>query len=339
MRIERLSFKKNSALIAPHSLFYFALCTVLFALCSSMEAQPAMEKMPRIGIITGTRSEATSYTEVFREALRERGYIEGKNIQFEYRATEGKRDRISGIVAELIRIKVNIIFSTQAIVIRAAQQATKTIPIVMAITPDPVAMGLVASLAHPGANITGLTFLTRDLSGKRLEVLSEMIPKLSRVGILSIAGFAPFKDYEEAARSLKVPLQRLDVQLPTPDLPSAFRIAVKERVSAIITTSIPGLSGYRKQIVDLALKNQLPLMSESITFVEAGGLASYDANRDEVFRRAAFYVDRIVKGANPGELPVETPTKFELVINLKAAKQIGLAIPPNVLARADRVIR
>jgi putative ABC transport system substrate-binding protein len=238
-----------------------------------------------------------------------------------------------------MRLKVNILFSTQAIVIRAAKQATKTIPIVMAITPDPVAMGLVDSLARPGGNITGLTFLTRDLSGKRLEVLSEIIPKLSRVGILSIAGFTPLKDYEDAARGLKVPLQSLEVRLPTPDLPRVFQIAVKERVSAIITTSIPGLSAYRKQIVDLALQNRLPLMSESIMFVEAGGLASYDANREEIFRRAAFYVDKILKGAKPGELPVETPTRFELVINLRTAKQIGRTIPPNVLARADRVIR
>jgi putative ABC transport system substrate-binding protein len=200
-------------------------------------------------------------------------------------------------------------------------------------------MGLVDSLARPGGNVTGLTFLTRDLSGKRLEVLSELVPKLSRVGILSIAGFTPLKDYEDAARSLKVPLQALEVRVPNPDLSRAFQIAVKGRVNAVITTSIPGLSGYRKQIVDLALQNRLPLMSESITFVEAGGLASYDASRDEIFRRAAFYVDKILKDAKPGDLPVETLTKFELAINLKTAKQIGLTIPPNVLARADRVIR
>ena len=178
--------------------------------------------------------------------------------------TEGNRDRVPGIVAELMRLKVDILFSTQAIVIRAAKQATKTIPIVMAITPDPVAMGLVDSLARPGGNITGLTWLTRELSGKRLELLTEMIPRLSRVGILSVAGFTAFKDYEDAARSLKVPLQPLEVRVPTPDLPRAFQVAVKERVSAIIVTSVPGLSGYRKQIVDLAVQNRLPLMSESI---------------------------------------------------------------------------
>ena len=319
--------------------FFLAIlaAVILNPINPAIAQQPG--KIPRIGIVTGAVSEATSYTEVFRQALQELGYFEGKNILFEYRATEGNRDRIPEIVAELMRLKVNILFSTQAIVIRAAKQATKTIPIVMAITPDPVALGLVDSLARPGGNITGLTFLTRDLSGKRLEVLSEIIPKLSRVGILSVAGFTPLKDYEDAARGLKVPLQPLEVRLPTPDLPRAFQIAVKERVSAIITTSIPGLSAYRKQIVDLALQNRLPLISESITFVEAGGLASYDASRDEIFRRAALYVDKILKGAKPGELPVETPTRFELVINLKTAKQIGLTIPPNVLARADKVIR
>jgi putative ABC transport system substrate-binding protein len=319
--------------------FFLAIlaAVILNPINPAIAQQPG--KIPRIGIVTGAVSEATSYTEVFRQALQDLGYFEGKNILFEYRATEGNRDRIPEIVAELMRLKVNILFSTQAIVIRAAKQATKTIPIVMAITPDPVALGLVDSLARPGGNITGLTFLTRDLSGKRLEVLSEIIPKLSRVGILSVAGFTPLKDYEDAARGLKVPLQPLEVRLPTPDLPRAFQIAVKERVSAIITTSIPGLSAYRKQIVDLALQNRLPLMSESIMFVEAGGLASYDASRDEIFRRAALYVDKILKGAKPGELPVETPTRFELVINLKTAKQIGLTIPPNVLARADKVIR
>jgi putative ABC transport system substrate-binding protein len=209
----------------------------------------------------------------------------------------------------------------------------------MVVTPDPVASGLVDSLARPGGNITGLTRLTRNLSGKRLEVLNEMIPGLSRVGILSVAGFKAFKDYEDAARGLKVLLQSLEVRGPTPDLSRAFQVAVKGRVSAIITTSVPLLSGYRQQIVDLALQNRLPLMSESVSGVEAGGLASYDAKNDEIFRRAATYVDKILKGAKPADLPVEQPKKFELVINLKTAKQIALTIPPNVLARADRVIR
>jgi len=288
---------------------------------------------------TGNANEAYSSAKLLRQALQDLGYSEGKNIQFEYRDTEGNQDRIPGIVAELVNLKVDVLFSTQAIVIRAAKQATKTIPIVMAVTPDPVAAGLVDSLARPGGNITGLTRLTRDLSGKRLELLTEMIPRLSRVGILSVAGFTAFKDYEAAAHGLKVPLQILEVQGPPPDLPRAFQAAVKGRVSAIITTSTPGLAGYQKQIADLAVQNRLPLMSESVAGVEAGGLASYDANREEIFKRAAVFVDKILKGAKPADLPVEQPTKFEFVINLKTAKQIGLMIPPEVLARANRIIR
>ena len=209
----------------------------------------------------------------------------------------------------------------------------------MAITLDPVAAGLVDSLARPGGNITGLTRLTRELSGKRLELLTEMVPRLSSVGILSGgAGVTP-KDYDAAARSLKVRLQILEVQGSPPDFPRAFQAAVKGRVSAIITTSTPGLAGYQKQIADLAVQNRLPLMSESIAAVEAGGLVSYDADRAEIFRRAAVFVDKILKGAKPADLPVEQPTKFEFVINLKTAKLIGVTIPPDVLARANRVIK
>jgi putative ABC transport system substrate-binding protein len=318
-------------------ILLLAICSLLLVLGFSAHAQqPA--KIPRIGIVTGTAKDPTS-TKKFRQALQDLGYVEGKNILFEHRYTEGNRDRVAGIVAELLSLKVNILFSTQAIVVRAAKQATKTIPIVMAITPDPVALGLVDSLAHPGGNITGLTSLARQLSGKRLELLNEMIPKLSRVGIILVTGSSAFKDYEDAGLSLKVPLQSLEVRVPNPDLPRAFQVAVKERVNAVIVASVPGLSGYRKQIVDLAVQNRLPLMSESVLAVEAGGLVSYNANNDEILRRAAVYVDKILKGAKPADLPVEQPTKFELVINLKTAKQIGLTIPPNVLARADRVIR
>ena len=312
---------------------------LLAAFQSAHAQQP--KKIPRIGVISGTgnTNEADSSAKLLRQALQDLGYSEGKNIQFEYRDTEGDRDRIPAIIAELINLKVDILFSTQAIVIRAAKQATKTIPIVMVITPDPVATGLIDSLARPGGNITGLTRLTRDLSGKRLELLTEMIPRLSRVGILSMAGVTPSKDYEAAARSLKVPLQILEVPGPPPDLPRAFQAAVKGRVSAIITTSTPGLAGHQKQIADLAVQNRLPLMSESIAGVEAGGLVTYDASRAEVFKRAAVFVDKILKGAKPADLPVEQPTKFDFVINLKTAKQIGLIIPPEVLARANRIIR
>ena len=209
----------------------------------------------------------------------------------------------------------------------------------MAITPDPVQAGLVDSLARPGGNITGLTSLARNLSGKRLELLTEMIPRLSRVGFLTVAGSRAIKDYEDAARGLKVPLQPLEVRVPSPDLQKAFQVAVKERVGAIILASVPGLSAYRKQIADLAIQNRLPLMAESVLAIETGCLAFYGAKEEEIFRRAAVYVDKILKGAKPADLPVEQPTKFEFVINLKAAKQIRLTIPPNVLARADKVIR
>ena len=242
-------------------------------------------------------------------------------------------------MAELVKLKVDILFSTQAIVVHAAKQATKTIPIVMAITPDPVQAGLVDSLARPGGNITGLTSLARNLSGKRLELLTEMIPRLTRVGFLTVAGFGAIKDYEDAARGLKVLLQSLQVRMPNPNLPRAFRDAVKGARPCDYRSERSRALSHRKQIVDLAIQNRLPLMSENVLAIEAGGLAFYGAKEEEIFRRAAAYVDKILKGAKPADLPVEQPTKFEFVINLKTAKQIGLMIPPNVLARADRVIK
>jgi len=317
------------------------LATVLLTTVSPAHAQQPAGKIPRIGVVSGSGNpnEPGTSSKSFRQALQDLGYSEGKNILLEQRYTEGNRDRIPGILAELMSLNVDVIFSTQAIVIRAAKQATKTIPIVMAVTTDPVASGLVDSLARPGGNITGVTRFTRELSGKRLELLTEMIPGLSRVGILSVSGVTAFKDYEAAARGLKVALQLLEVQSTTPDLPRAFQVAVKGRVRAIIATSVPGLSGHQTQMADLAMQNRLPLMSESVPTVEAGGLVSYDSKRDDVFKRAAVYVDKILKGAKPADLPVEQPMKFEFIINLKTAKQIGLTIPPNVLVRADRVIR
>jgi putative ABC transport system substrate-binding protein len=271
--------------------------------------------------------------------LRDLGYVEGKNIQFAYRYTEGNRDAVQAIVTELLSLNIDILFTTQAIVVRGAKRATKTTPIVMVITPDPVATGLVDSLARPGGNVTGLTSLARNLSGKRLELLTEMIPGLSQVGILSVAGSAASKDYDDAARALKVSLQPLVVRVPTPDLPGAFQQAVKTRVKAIIALSVPGLSGYRKQIIDLAVQNRLPLMSETVLAVNEGGLAFYGANQDEMYRRAAVIVDKILKGTKPADIPVEQPMKFDFVVNLKTAKQVGLTIPPEVLARATKIIR
>jgi putative ABC transport system substrate-binding protein len=316
----------------------FLVATSLIAGFQSAEAQQST-RIPRIGIIRGDANAIASSIRIFRQALQELGYVEGKNILFEYRYTEGSRERAQTIVAELVGLKVDLLFSTQAIVVRVAKQATQTVPIVMAITPDPVATGLIDSLARPGGNITGLTSLARNLSGKRLELLTQMIPRLSRIGFLSVAGFTAIRDYEDPARSLKVLLQPLDVRVPSPDLAGAFQVAAKDRVGAMIIASVPGLSGHRKQIADLAIQNRLPLMSENVLTIETGGLAFYGAKEEEIFRRAAIYIDKILKGAKPADLPVEQPTKFEFVINLKTAKQIGLTIPPNVLARADRVIK
>jgi putative tryptophan/tyrosine transport system substrate-binding protein len=226
--------------------------------------------------------------------------------------------------------------------IRAAKQATKTIPIVMVTTEDPVATGLIDSLARPGGNVTGLTLLTRDLTGKRLELLKEVVPTISRVGYLladSPDTRIRFKEYEAAARALKIPLPSLAVQRQNPDFEGAFREAVKGRVSALITARNALLIVNRKQIADLAIKNRLPSMSERSDMVEAGGLVSYATNETDNYRRAAYYVDKILKGAKPAELPVEQPTKFEFVINLKTAKQIGLTIPQWTLTKADKVIK
>ena len=299
--------------------------------------QPA--KVPRIGYV-GVGPENPNYA-VFLRGLRDLGYIEGKNILVEYRSMEGNRDRIPSLMAELVQLKVDILVSPNAPTILAAKQATRTIAIVMVVNTDPVASGLVDSLAHPGGNITGITRLTRDLSGKRLEVLKEVFPGISRVGVLedADASVRAFKDYDAAGRALKIQLQSLEVRGPNPDLEGAFRAAVKGRVRALIATQTTVLVPYPEKIADLAIKHRLPLMFESSRTVEAGGLLSYSSNEPENFKRAAYYVDRILKGAKPAELPVEQPTKFEFVINLKTAKTLGLTIPPDVLARANKIIR
>jgi putative ABC transport system substrate-binding protein len=324
-------------------ILLLALYSLLLALGFSAQAQQP-GKIPRIGYVSGT-SPANPGREVtaFQQGLRDLGYIEGKNILVEYRYQEGKAERGPVLVAELVKLKVDVLVLVPSPAIRAAKQATKTIPIVMATTADPVATGLIDSLARPGGNITGLTRITRDLNGKRLELLKEVVPTTSRVGVLfqagSTSGDIHFKEYETAARALKIELQSLGVRGQNPDFEGAFQTAAKRRVSALITITNSLTSFYRKQISDLAIKNRLPSMYETGNYTEAGGLISYSANEVDQYRRAAVYVDKILKGAKPADLPVEQPTKFELVINLKTAKQIGLSIPPNVLARADRVIR
>ena len=242
-----------------------------------------------------------------------------------------------------MQLKVDILVVTSLTAIRAAKQATKTTPIVMETNQDPVATGVVDSLTQPGGNITGLTRLGRELSGKRLELLTEVVPGILRVGVLWDAN-APgpiigFREYEAAARALKIQLQSLEVRGPKPDLKGAFQAAAKGRTTALITITNPALNSYTTRIAELAIKNRLPSMYEASRYVEAGGLVSYSANEGENYRRVAYYVDRILKGAKPADLPVEQPTKFELVINLKTAKQIGLTIPQSLLYRADKVIK
>jgi putative ABC transport system substrate-binding protein len=281
--------------------------------------------------------------EAFRQGLRELGYVEGKNIVIEWRSAEGKFDRLPVLAAELVRQKVDIIVSAGPAPTRAAKEATTTIPIVFAQEGDPVASGLVASLARPGGNITGLSGLSTELSGKRLELLKEIIPTLSRVAVFRTStqpGNAPLlKEIKIAAEALKVNLQYLDVLDPK-DIETAFRVAVKGRAEAVLMMVAGAVAGgHRTEILELAVKSRLPVIYATPGSVDAGGLMSYGVNFNDLDRRVATYVDKILKGAKPADLPVEQPKKFEFIINLKAAKQIGLTIPPNVLARADRVIK
>ena len=325
-------------------IFVWLLAIILLATVSPADAQQAA-KVPRVGYLTAGGDPNTPGPEVetFRQGLRDLGYIEGKNVLLEYRGAEGKQDRIPGLVAELVQIKVDALVITSLPAIRAAKQASKTIPIIMVTSVDPVATGLVDSLARPGGNVTGLTRLTRDLSGKRLELLTEIVPKVSRIAVLweeGIPGSAiSLKEYEVAASALKLTLHSLEVQSSKPDLEGAFQAAAKARSGALLTILGPMLGRHSTAIADLAVRHRLPSMYERIDFVEAGGLVSYTTNDSDNFRRAAIFVDKILKGTKPADLPVEQSMKFEFVINLKAAKQIGLTIPPNVLARADRVIR
>ena len=316
---------------------------VFLALCVSAQAQQPT-KIPRIGYLAvGSASTNPARREAFRQGLRELGYVEGKNIVIDYRYAEGNLDRAPALADELVRLKVDIIVSAGAIPTRAAKKATSTIPIVMTQDGDPVGTGFVASLARPGANITGLSTLAPEISGKQLELLNEIVPRLSRVAVLgtsTIPGNAQnLKEAERAAGALEVKLQYLDVLGPK-DIEVAFGAAGKGRADAVLMLVAGGVaSAHRIDFVKLAVKSRLPVIYNRRDFVEIGGLMSYSVNLTDLDRRAATFVDKILKGAKPADLPVEQPTKFELLINLKAAKQIGLTIPPNVLARADRVIK
>jgi putative tryptophan/tyrosine transport system substrate-binding protein len=327
-------------------IMVLTLCAILFALCVPAEAQqPA--KIPRIGYLSNVDAATDSArSEGIRLALRELGYIEGQNIAIEYRYAEGRRDRASELAAELVRLKVDIIVVASGPQwIRAAKNATRTIPIVMTGQgDDPVRAGLVESLARPGGNVTGLTALTRDLGGKRLELLKEAVPKLSRVAVLydpaSQPGSHEVKELLPAdARALKLTIQPWEIRA-VDDFDKVLATLNKQRPDGLYVISAGGVMRInRKRIAGFALKSRLPSVSSSEEFVDAGGLMSYAADNADSYRRVAIYVDKILKGTKPVDLPVEQPTKFEFVINLKTAKQIGLTIPPEVLARATKIIR
>jgi putative tryptophan/tyrosine transport system substrate-binding protein len=321
---------------------WFALKVMLLALCSSVEAQES-KKIPRIGYLAaGTTSSQADQLEEFRQGLRELRYIEGRNIIIEPRYAEGKLDRLPALAAELVGLKVDVIVTAGPTATRPAKEATATIPIVMTFDSDPVGSGFVASLARPGGNITGLSSFSAELNGKRLELLKETVPRLSRVAVFGTStnpgNAQALTDVELAAGAFGVKIQPLDIRDPN-DIENAFRAARKERAGGVLILNSPVFPSHRPQIVDLATKNRLPAIYFSPAFVDGGGLMSYGVSTADLFRRAATYVDKILKGAKPADLPVEQPTKFEFIINLKAAKQIGLTIPPNVLVRADRVIK
>jgi ABC-type uncharacterized transport system substrate-binding protein len=318
------------------------LITALLITVSFADAQQP-KKVPRIGFLTAaSASSQTVRLEAFRRGLMDFGYFERKNISIDYRFAEGNLDRVPSLAAELVQLNVNIIVTGGGTSTRAAKEATLTIPIVMGFDNDPVGNGFVASLARPGGNVTGLSTLAPEISGKQLELLKEIVPKLSRVGVLgsSIAPGNPqaLKEIKLAAGAFGVKLQYLEVR-DSNDIETAFRAASKARADAVLVLPSPITLSQRKQIADLAAKSRFPAMYWATEFVDVGGLMSYSVSFTDLFQRAATYVDKILKGSKPADLPVEQPTKFELVINLKTAKQIGLTIPPNVLARADRVIR
>ena len=300
-------------------------------------------KVPRIGFqLDAPVSAVATRIEAFRQGLRELGYLEGKNIIVEWRSSEGKIERRSELAAELVHLKVDVIVSAGPTVTRVLKEATSTIPIVMGQDTDPVGSGFIASLAKPGGNITGLAALAPEMSGKQLELLKQIVPKLSRVAIIGNStnpGDAQaLRETVLAAGVYEIYLRYLDV-LDAKDIETVFRAIAKGRADGLLVLGNPILNTHRKQIVDLAVKHRLPATYARPEFVEAGGLIYYGTSYNDLFRRAAIYVDKILKGAKPADLPVEQPIKFELIINLKAAKQIGLTIPPNVLARADKVIR
>jgi putative tryptophan/tyrosine transport system substrate-binding protein len=324
-------------------IFCLALGAMLLALGFPAEAQqPA--KVPRIGFLAvAPLSTLTQRTEAFRQGLRDLGYAEGKNIFVEWRSAERNPDRMPTLAAELVQLKVDVIVTAGSTATGSAKAATVTIPIVMAQDGDPVVNRFVASLARPGGNITGLSTLSPEINGKRLELLKEIVPKLSSVAVFGTSTNAEdAKSLEEiklAAGAMKVQLEYLDVRTAK-DIDPGFRAAIKARADAVLWAVSGSVTrAHRTQVLEVTIKSRLPVIYNAADWVEDGGLVAYGVSYTDLFRRAATYVDKILKGTKPADIPVEQPKKFEFIINLKAAKQIGLTIPPNVLARADRVIR
>ena len=326
-------------------IFSLVLGALLLALSHPAEAQQP-GKVPRIGFLTtGSASDPRNVLsmDTLRQALRDLGYVEGKNINFESRYAEGKFEQLPSLTEELVRLKVDILFATDSAAARAAKKATTTIPIVFTTGGSPIAGGLVASLARPGGNVTGLTTNSPELVGKRLELLKEAVPKALRIGFLmpadSVTIRTMFDEAQGAAKALGVQFQLVEVRAPNPDFEGAFRFMVKERIGALVTEGPPLISSNRKRILELAAKNRIPAIHTAQEWANAGGLMSYGANTVEPYRRAAVFVDKILKGVKPADLPVEQPTKFEFIINLKTAKALDLTIPQSVLFRADKVIK
>jgi putative ABC transport system substrate-binding protein len=318
------------------------LATVFLTTGSLAEAQQA-KKASRIGFLSvGTASAMSTRVEAFRRGLRDQGYVEGQDIVVEYRYAQDDLEQLREFAAELVRLKVDIIVTGGAISTRPAKEAAGATPIVMAYESDPVGSGLITSLARPGGNVTGLTSSAGELNGKRLELLKEAIPKLSRVAVIRNPGMSnaelALKDAEIAAQSLKLKIQPLEVQGPN-DLERVFAAAKKGRAEGMIVVGDPVTFTHRRRVADLALKNRIATIHGQMQFAEAGAMMVYGPNDADMYRRAARYVDKILKGSKPGDLPIERPVKFDFIINLKTAKRLGLTIPPNVLARADKVIR
>ena len=328
--------------------FWLALCALLLAICFSAEAQQPT-KILRVGILfIGGRDQP--HLEAFKQGLRERGYTEGKNIVLDYRYAEGKLDRLPSLAAELVQLKVDVIVTTSGNSAKAASEATKTIPIVLTTGADPVKSGLAESLAKPGGNVTGLSIIEEDLSGKRVDILKETFPKMTRMAYLwhplavsysaadTTSGNPSYDQAEKATKTAGVQLLSYKVRTLA-EIERAFAEMPKVRPDALLVLQSPLMTLNSKKIVELALKQRLPGMYPTRQFAEEGGLMAYGPLIGDLYRRAATYVDKILKGAKPADLPVEQPMKFEFVVNLKTAKQIGLTIPPNVLARADKVIK